>query len=237
MRLTPINRDTLTRALAGFESYLALALALATPARAAFDLIAGSCAAFDAPYDTPAHRQAALDLVMSFGVPVIHEKPSTAFSWDGHAIRTQSEASVLVHELAHWQIAPPDRRHLPDFGLGAGPETGCVADADAARCANDTVKEHEELMASLLGILWEAVLGQPAIHAFVEQNWLEAWERPAAGEQFRRTVDDLVSRGLIGVDGMPYPGSAATAEISIRNSGQASADTSTIADAGPSAGK
>ena len=81
------------------------------------------------------------------------------------------------------------------------------------------------------------MLGQPAIHAFVEQNWLEAWERPAAGEQFRRTVDDLVSRGLIGVDGMPYPGSAATAEISIRNSGQASADTSTIADAGPSAGK
>ena len=109
MRLTPINRDTLTRALAGFESYFALA----TPARAAFDLIAGSRAAFDAPYDTPAHRQAALDLVMSFGVPVIHEKPSTAFSWDGHAIRTQSEASVLVHELAHWQIAPPDRRHLP----------------------------------------------------------------------------------------------------------------------------
>ena len=154
MRLTPINRDTLTRALAGFESYFALA----TPARAAFDLIAGSRAAFDAPYDTPAHRQAALDLVMSFGVPVIHEKPSTAFSWDGHAIRTQSEASVLVHELAHWQIAPPDRRHLPDFGLGAGPETGCVADADAARYASDTVKEHEELMASLLGILQRRVV-------------------------------------------------------------------------------
>lgn len=233
MRLTPLDHDTLIRALARLDSYLAPG----TPARAAFERIADTRAAFDAPYDTPAHRRAARAAIASFGVPVIDEEPAAAFSWDGHAIRTRSEASVLIHELAHWQIAPPDRRALPDFGLGAGPETGCVAEADAARCTTDAVKEHEELMASLLGILWEAALGQPAIHAFVEQNWLEAWERPAAGEQFSRTVDDLVSRGLIGLDGVPYPGSAATADISIRNSGQASAETSTMAEAGPSAGK
>ena len=233
MRLTPIDRETLKRALARFESYLPRA----TPARAAFDSIAATFAAFDKPCDTPADRRAALDLVVSFGIPVIHEEPAVAFSWDGTAIRTQSEASVLIHEVAHWQIAPPGRRHLPDFGLGAGPETGRVAAADEARCVTDAVKEHEELMASLLGILWEAALGQPAIHAFVEQNWLEAWDRPAAGEQFRRTVGDLLSRGLIGEDGKPYPGSAATADISIRNSGHASAETSTMADAGPSAGK
>jgi hypothetical protein len=67
----------------------------------------------------------------------------------------------------------------------------------------DSVKEREELLASLLGILWEAALGQPAIHAFIEQNWLEAWERPAAGDQFRRTIDELGARGLIGADGVP----------------------------------
>ena len=233
MRLTPIDRDTLPGALGHFESYLAAG----TPARAAFGLIARTAGDIDAPYDTPLHRQAALDLVKSFGIPAIDEEPVSAFSWDGTAIRTRSEASVLIHEVAHWQIAPPDRRHLPDFGLGAGPETGFVDVADAARCVTDAVKEHEELMASLLGILWEAALGQPAIHAFIEQNWLESWERPAAGEQFRRTIDDLMARGLIGEDGWPYPGSAATAEISIRNSGQASAETSTIAEAGPSAGK
>lgn len=233
MRLTPIDRDTLGRALTRLASYLAPA----TTARAAFELIADTGAAFDTPYDTPAHRTAARDLVTSFGIPMIDAEPAAAFSWDGHAIRTRSEASVLIHEVAHWQIASPDRRGLADFGLGAGPETGCVAEADGARCATDAVKEHEELMASLLGILWEAALGQPAIHAFVEQNWLEAWERPAAGAQFERTIDDLVSRGLIDADGMPYSGNAATAEISIRNSGQASADTSTIAEEGPSAGK
>ena len=233
MRLTPIDRDTLPGALGRFESYLPAG----TPARAAFGLIAATAREFDAPWDTTAHRRQALDLAQSFGIPAIDAEPVAAFSWDGTAIRTQSEASVLIHEVAHWQIAPPDRRHLPDFGLGAGPETGFVDVADAARCVTDAVKEHEELMASLLGILWEAALGQPAIHAFIEQNWLESWERPAAGEQFRRTIDDLMARGLIGEDGWPYPGSAATAEISIRNSGQASAETSTIAEAGPSAGK
>lgn len=233
MRLTPIDRDTLPGALGRFESYLPAA----TPARAAFGLIAGTATEFDAPCDTPVHRRQALDLVQSFGIPAIDAEPVSAFSWDGAAIRTRSEVSVLIHEVAHWQIAPPDRRRLPDFGLGAGPETGFVEVADSARCVTDAVKEHEELMASLLGILWEATLGQPAIHAFIEQNWLESWERPAAGEQFRRTVEDLIARRLIGADGRPYPGSAATAEISIRNSGQASAETSTIAEAGPSAGK
>jgi hypothetical protein len=233
MRLTPIDREALPRALDRFGSYLPPD----TPALAAFGLIAATIAEIDAPYDTALHRRAALDLVASFGIPAIHEEPDSGFSWDGAAIRTRSEASVLIHEVAHWQIAPPDRRVMADFGLGAGPETGRVAEADAARCVTDAVKEHEELMASLLGILWEAALGQPAIHAFIEQNWLEAWERPAAGEQFQRTVDDLVARGLIAADGTPYAGSAATADISIRNSGQASADTSTIAEAGPSAGK
>jgi len=233
MRLTPIDRDTLPGALERFDTYLPAAM----PARAAFGLIAGTACEFDAPYDTPVHRRQALDLVQSFGIPAIDAEPVSAFSWDGTAIRTRSEASVLIHEVAHWQIAPQDRRALPDFGLGAGPETGLVAEADAARCVNDAVKEHEELMASLLGILWEATLGHPAIHAFIEQNWLESWERPAAGDQFRRTVDDLMARGLIGEDGRPYPGRAATAEISIRNSGQASAETSTMAEAGPSAGK
>lgn len=233
MKLTPIPKDDLPRALARMGSFTDPASAAAQ----ALGRIAATLADFDAPYDTPAHRQAAVDLAVGLGIPVLDEEPAVAFSWDGTSIRTRSEACVLIHEIAHWLIAPPARRVLPDFGLGAGPETGRVAEADAARCVTDTEKEREELLASLLGILWEAALGQPAIHAFVEQNWLEAWDRPAAADQFCRTVEELVARGLIDTAGVPYAGKAATAAISSRNSGQASAETSTMAEAGPSLGK
>jgi hypothetical protein len=233
MNLTPIHRDDLPRALATMARFLDSG----SPAVRTLARISETVATYDVPYDTPAHRRGAVGLAARLGVPVLDEEPAAAFSWDGNAVRTRSEAYVLIHEVAHWQIAPPERRVLPDFGLGAGPETGHVVEADAARCVSDAEKEREELLASLLGILWEASLGQPAIHAFVEQNWLEAWDRPSAADQFRHTVDELVARGLIDADGVPYDGSAATAEISIRNSGHASAETSTIADDGPSLGK
>ena len=41
-------------------------------------------------------------------------------------------------------------------------------------------READEAAASLLGILWEAELGQPALASFLDQNWLEGLERSAA---------------------------------------------------------
>ena len=37
----------------------------------------------------------------------------------------------------------------------------------------------DEAAASLLGILWEARLGQPALASFLDQNWLEGLDRSA----------------------------------------------------------
>lgn len=234
MNLTPIAPDLVPSALAVVRANLDVS---AIPA---FGRIAHTFADMATPTDTRASREAALMLVNAVGMPIVDEAPTDAFSWDGRAVRMRSEASVLVHEVAHWLIAPDDRRALPDFGLGAGPETGRIEEANAARCVDDTVKEEEELLASLLGILFEAVLGQLAIHSFIEQNWLEAWERKAAAEQFSVATEMLRARNLIDRTGMPIlfqEGNAAIAEISIKNSGQASAETSTIADAGPSLGK
>ena len=201
MNLTPIDPKRLPHVLAGFARHFERDSAAA----AALVRIAASAAATPADYDLPQHRAEAVDLVRSFGIEIVDESPAQYFSWDGGAIRIRSEASVLIHEVAHWLLAPPERRALPDFGLGAGPETGRVAQAEAARCVAQAEREEEELLSSLLGILWEAELGQPAIFSFVEQNWLEAWERPAAGEQFARTVHALLTRGLVAADGRPVP--------------------------------
>ncbi|MEI9986973.1 MAG: hypothetical protein WDN69_29715 [Aliidongia sp.] len=148
------------------------------------------------------HREA-VALTEAFGMRPIPEAPQVAFSWDGLAVRTESEAAVLVHEVAHYQLASPARRALPDFGLGAGPETGRIEIAEAARRVEWLARETEEQMASLLGILWEIELGQPGILAFQEQNWLEGAGRPGTAGFFCATLQRLQDHGLVDEDGRP----------------------------------
>jgi hypothetical protein len=197
MILTPIAPHALDLVIAAFER----ALEGAPLETAVFRRIAGSRAAEGGP-ETLWHADA-VALADRFGMQPLAEAPQQAFSWDGARVRTESEPAVLIHEVAHYQLAAPDRRFLPDFGLGAGPETGRIELADAARAADDQTRETEEAMASLLGILWEVELGQPAILAFQEQNWLEGAGRPGTAEFFRRILGRLADAGLIDEDGRP----------------------------------
>jgi hypothetical protein len=110
---------------------------------------------------------------------------------------------VIVHEVAHYQLAGQDRRFLADFGLGAGPESG-----DKARCEGDRRVfgvdcDREEALASLLGVLWEAELEQPAVLAFLEQNWLEGGASPHNVRHFVRNVLELMEGGFIDDEGRP----------------------------------
>jgi hypothetical protein len=205
-QLTAIAPEALPAALAFF----ARGVAGDPLARAAFAQITASaerCA------DESAQRQAAVAWAQRLGLAVIDEEPSRAFSWDGCALLTRSEACVLFHEIAHWQLAAPERRSLPDFGLGAGPETGRKADADRARVVDEETRIDEECAASLLGILWEAACGGRAIDAFLEQNWLERYDSAGTHALFGATLDALFRRRLIDAQGRPSvtagnPGSA-----------------------------
>ncbi len=60
-------------------------------------------------------------------------------------------------------------------------------------------RDIDEAAASLLGILWEARLGQPALASFLDQNWLEGLERSAAAH-FTAVVGQLAKRGLLALD-------------------------------------
>ncbi|WP_207478872.1 hypothetical protein [Arenibaculum pallidiluteum] len=162
--------------------------------------------------DAEQQRRQAVELAAAMGIPTIDEEPAAAFSWDGHAIRTRSEPSVVIHEIAHWQLSPPERRALYDFGLGAGPETGLRAEADAQRALDDETAWDEENLTSLLGILWEVELGQPGLLAFLEQNWLEGHERPAAAEAFSRQLRRLRAAGFVDAEGHPTHASRATGQ-------------------------
>lgn len=173
------------------------------PARAALARIVDSAGLIAGGIDTAADRAAACRLAESFGIPTLDEEPAAAFSWDGVVLRARSEASVVIHEVAHWLVAPPVRRGRLDFGLGAGPETGRVAEAEAAAAVDEETRQTEETLASLLGILWEVELGQPGLLAFLEQNWLEGHDRPSAALHFSRHLELLIEAGLVDRTGRP----------------------------------
>ncbi|MGE4062311.1 MAG: elongation factor P hydroxylase [Rhodospirillaceae bacterium] len=200
MILTPLDADALPRILEAFDR----GLGEDSYARVVFRRIAATrelCP--DLRADLNEGRVKAIALAARFGIPTLDEDPASAFSWDGKVIRTRSETSVVFHEIAHWQIAPKERRPLPDFGVGAGPETGRIDEANAALCVDAATKEEEENLSSLLGILWEVEHGEPAILAFAEQNWLELYDRPSTPAHFARCLRALKTRGLIGDDGRP----------------------------------
>ena len=125
------------------------------------------------------HRRAALSLARSLGMAVYPEGAECAFNWDGRALNSATEAYVILHEAAHFVLAPLERRRLVDFGLGPGPDTRDRDAAARAMVLSPLAREEDEAAASLLGIIWEAKLGQPALASFLDQNWLEGLERSA----------------------------------------------------------
>ncbi len=134
---------------------------------------------------------------------ILPGSPALDFSWNGQALRSETEAYLLLHEVAHFQIAPPERRSVIDFGLGAGPETTDRAAAERAATVRGIEREAEEALASLLGVLWEVEFGQPGLASFLDQNWLEGADRPGAAAHFADIVARLQSLGLIDDWGHP----------------------------------
>jgi hypothetical protein len=150
--------------------------------------------------DAALHHQAAIALAHKFGMARRPGPPLCGFSWDGRALRTGTEAYVLLHEIAHFQLAPPARRRRIDFGLGPGPETGDRAGAERQKAADGLAREREEAMASLLGILWEVELGQPGLASFLDQNWLEG---KGAARHFTEILAFLRAGGFVTSAGRP----------------------------------
>jgi hypothetical protein len=142
------------------------------------------------------HRRAALSLAQSLGMAVYPEGAECAFNWDGRALDGATEAYVILHEAAHFVLAPSERRALVDFGLGPGPDTRDRDAAARAAVLSPLAREEDEAAASLLGIIWEAQLGQPALASFLDQNWLEGLER-SAHSHFAAVLSTLQRRGLL----------------------------------------
>ncbi len=195
MILTPIAREELGQALDRF------AAGLRGPfPRSVFRQIRATSADRAVGEQAEAHRRAALRMARSLGMAVHPEGTSCRFNWDGTALNGATEAYVILHEIAHFVLAPPERRRLADFGLGPGPDTVDREAAERAAVLSPLARECDELAASLLGIIWEAELGQPALASFLDQNWLEGLDR-CAPSCFTEVLTGLRPRRLFGLGG------------------------------------
>jgi hypothetical protein len=188
--LTPISAHDLHAVLARFAAQLT-----EPEAQAAFALIRATSAERAEGVTAERDRALALAIARRQGVAVHPPGTACAYNWDGAALDGETEAYVILHEVAHYLLAPPERRGLPDFGAGPGPDTRDRAGAERAATLPLLEREADEAMASLLGILWEAELGQPALASFLDQNWLEGLERSAAAH-FTAVVERVITQGL-----------------------------------------
>ena len=202
MILTPIPDDqlagTLDRFMAGLRDGLS---------RAVFARIRATSPYRAAAAEAQRHRLAALSFARTFGLAIHPEGASCRFNWDGAALNGVTDAYVILHEVAHFVLAPPERRGLVEFGLGPGPDTLDREGAERAAVVSPLLREEDEATASLLGIVWEAALGQPALASFLDQNWLEGVDRSAAAH-FKSVVEILRRREWLSAAPTPVASTA-----------------------------
>ena len=199
MILTPIASDRLQDALDRFAASLTGAAT-----RTVFRRIGRVADAARAAGERAVKNHAeSVDLMTKFHIDILPGAPQLDVSWNGTALRGETEAYILLHEIAHYQLAAPERRSQVDFGLGPGPETGDRDRAARAQTLFGLAREREEAMASLLGILWEAELGHPALASLLDQNWLEGAGRTGAATHFTTILGALHSGGFVDGDGRP----------------------------------
>jgi hypothetical protein len=204
MILTPIPHDQLTGTLDRFMVGLSDGVS-----RAVFARIRVTSPVRAAGVTAERHRLAALSVARTLGMTIYPKENSCPFNWDGTALNGATEAYVILHEIAHFVLASPERRGLIEFGLGPGPDTLDRAAAERAAVVPLLAREQDEAAASLLGIVWEAALGQPALASFLDQNWLEGLDRSAAAH-FSAVVETLRRRDLLSLEQVPAASTAPT---------------------------
>jgi hypothetical protein len=193
--LTPIPPERLPEVLRQFRGSLGDEFA-----RRVFGAIAATSPERAQGEAAEHHRGQALALAREIGMGILEASP---LSWNGACLNGNTEAFVLTHEVAHFQLASPERRHVIDFGLGAGPDTVDRPAADGVAMLTPLAGDREEALVSLLGILWEVALGQPALASFLDQNWLEGAGTARAAAHFTAVLHRLRDGGFVTSAGEP----------------------------------
>lgn len=141
-------------------------------------------------------RGAALRLMEEMGMAYDDAPPDEHggefIEWTGALAYTYThDVGEIYHEIAHYQVATPRERQLPNYGLG---NTSDWASPDTARGRR---RDRTEQRASVLGILW---LMECAPDYARDEMSEHGWECDAT---LWETTLKLYRLGLITADGVP----------------------------------
>lgn len=131
-----------------------------------------------------------ISLAAVLGIPLSSREDG--FNWDGKTVACAIpvfDTSDVIHEIAHWLCSSPQRRALPNYGLG--PSAECD---DAPELLWEPIAQEEEEHASLLGVAFEAALGLDFFRTLEIHSWVYD---DMAGPKFWRIIAQLNRRGLL----------------------------------------
>ena len=181
----------------------------------------------------PEYVAEALKLLTRAGIPFDStvSPREKGVHWDGSMLAIKGQdASNLLHELAHYQVAPPAFRDVAEFGIGRGPDASykkdCpYEDAIDSRPAMTAEQKYrlpwgsmailEECRASFLGVLWERALGGTWRDTAHSHNWVNSkaehpkdpnyiwWQWENGAEDQQQYTKWLLEQGLIDGHGNP----------------------------------
>lgn len=150
----------------------------------------------------------ALEIFEKFNIPYSLEK-TKAYGWDGEKFYLGGNSGEeIIHELCHWLVANPERRNIPEFGLGSGFSTVKLYDADKF-IVKYVDNDLEERITCLLTFIILTDKGFSPIKEMIDTNFLyfyyydnEADPILAISTDFEienvdAKIDELIKKGII----------------------------------------
>ncbi len=120
----------------------------------------------------------------------LERRSKLTLRWDGHSINTNGlHAAGVVHEIAHWLLASPWRRTLPEFGLGASSHGGM----SATRALTYERAKHEERLTLVIQAAAGIAMGLLPLER-LKQCMVIGWDI----EELDAVCDELRTRNLLG---------------------------------------
>lgn len=105
-----------------------------------------------------------------------------------------SEWAMALHDLAHWLVAPPKRRSLPNFGLGQHPNVPEMPKAHRAGMSWFDAQEEEGAASWVHVHLTRASFGSAASERIAELLNFEPHEIESPRDSYRNILEN---RGLL----------------------------------------